>query len=526
MKNKFAILFVIILLALSLGLGGFSQDEEITLTTEVGEVLPDGFELRLVCAQRICGLQFEVEYDSSSLELATEEPAFEGVYVTRDSFYEGRIICTLADPQRAAQSLVKLRFEILNESGDMSVKFKNIKVSVARSDGSEDGVKYITEAIKDHEYSYTPTLSSETGCKSVIVMAYKSESDREKLKNGREYVAKSRSDGTYYVSNVDVQRPFFKVDALAEDEKASVVLSRSKGKLSFSGTTRITITVIAQNGEREEYKLEIGLEKCEHKYVKIAGSEIPPTCTEDGSYMEKCEVCKSITEHIVESTGHEYKSERHDATCVQGGYVLNKCEKCADEYRTEEVQALGHKMKLISGVEECMSRGKHVFECSECGAKEEKAGEYEVYRVEPTCTTSGFNNRKCLVCGEVHTDMVINPKGHVFLTINTVAPTCTLKGYVVEECQMCGHTAKNELYDPDKDNHNFSRWHKSENGDRERVCLECGLVQHEPSESTPATTPDKSENTTLWIMVVILSTVVVLLLIVIVIVGKRKRKTK
>jgi hypothetical protein len=122
--------------------------------------------------------------------------------------------------------------------------------------------------------------------------------------------------------------------------------------------------------------------------------------------------------------------------------------------------------------------------------------------------------------------MVINPKGHVFLTINTVAPTCTLKGYVVEECQMCGYTAKNELCDPDKDNHNFSRWHESENGDRERVCLECGLVQHEPSESTPATTPYKSENTTLWIMVVILSTVVVLLLIVIVIVAKRKRKTK
>ena len=526
MKNKFAILFVIILLALSLGLGGFSQDEEITLTTEVGEVVPDGFELTLVCAQRICGLQFEVEYDSSSLDLVAQVPAFEGVYVTRDSFYEGRIICTLADPQRAAQSLVKLRFEILNESGDMSVTFKNIKVSVARSDGSEDGVKYITEAIKDHEYSYTPTLSSETGCKSVIVRAYKSESDREKLKNGREYVAKSRSDGTYYVSNVDAQRPFFKVDALAEDEKASVLISHSTGKLSFSGTTRITITVIAQNGEREEYKLEIGLEKCEHKYVKIAGSEIPPTCTEDGSYMEKCEVCKSITEHIVESTGHEYKSERHDATCTEGGYVLNKCEKCADEYRTEEVQALGHDMKLISGVEECMSRGKHVFECSECGVKEEKAGEYEVYRVEPTCTTSGFNNRKCLVCGEIHTDMVINPKGHVFLTINTVAPTCTLKGYVVEECQMCGHTTKNELCDPDKDNHNFSQWHKSENGDRERVCLECGLVQHEPSESTPATTPDKSENSALWIMVVILSTVVVLLLIVIVIVAKRKRKTK
>ena len=526
MKNKFAILFVIILLALSLGLGGFSQDEEITLTTEVDEVVPDGFELTLVCAQRICGLQFDVEYDSSSLELVAQEPTFEGVYVTRDSFYEGRIICTLADPQRAAQSLVKLRFEILDESGDMSVTFKNIKVSVARSDGSEDGVKYITEAIKDHEYSYTPTLSSETECKSVIVRAYKSESDREKLKNGREYVAKKRSDGTYYVSNVDAQRPFFKVDALAEDEKASVVLSHSKGKLSFSGTTRITITVIAQNGEREEYKLTVGLEKCEHKYVKIAGSEIPPTCTEDGSYMEKCEVCKSITEHIVESTGHEYKSELRDATCVQGGYVLNKCEKCADEYRTEEVQALGHKMKLISGVEECKGSGDHLFECTVCKEQEHRAGEYENHNVDPTCEATGYKGRKCLVCDNILMDQHIDQLGHEYLTTEIVESTCTTRGYVRKDCQRCGMYKTQTLDALDRTNHIFDAWHRTENGDRERVCLECGLVQHEPSESTPATTPDKSENTTLWIMVVILSTVVVLLLIVIVIVGKRKRETK
>ena len=101
-------------------------------------------------------------------------------------------------------------------------------------------------------------------------------------------------------------------------------------------------------------------------------------------------------------------------------------------------------------------------------------------KVEPTCTTPGFNARVCADCGfgNVATGSYYKELGHDFsVFVETVAPTCTEKGYDIYKCDACEETTKTNFKDELK--------HVNVHGDKftgacndtedERICVRCGL---------------------------------------------------
>lgn len=95
------------------------------------------------------------------------------------------------------------------------------------------------------------------------------------------------------------------------------------------------------------------------KDTPVTENEIPPTCTEDGSYetVVYCSDCgaemsrKKVT---VPAIGHNYKPISTVApNCLNDGYTIYKCENCGDTYNSDFVEKLPH--NFVNGV------------CSQCG---------------------------------------------------------------------------------------------------------------------------------------------------------------
>ena len=109
-----------------------------------------------------------------------------------------------------------------------------------------------------------------------------------------------------------------------------------------------------------------------------------PTCTENGwNAHSKCSRCYYSTKNIIPATGHKlvYNAPKA-ATCSEPGWVGHyTCENC--DYTTyQEVPALEHSYKVV-------------------------------IVSEPTCTTIGYSEQQCTVCGEVEDDLnVLTATGH------------------------------------------------------------------------------------------------------------------
>lgn len=95
------------------------------------------------------------------------------------------------------------------------------------------------------------------------------------------------------------------------------------------------------------------------KDAPVTENEIPPICTEDGSYetVVYCSDCgaemsrKKVT---VPAIGHNYKPISTVApNCLNDGYTIYKCENCGDTYNSDFVEKLPH--NFVNGV------------CSQCG---------------------------------------------------------------------------------------------------------------------------------------------------------------
>ena len=68
---------------------------------------------------------------------------------------------------------------------------------------------------------------------------------------------------------------------------------------------------------------------------------------------------------------------------------------------------------------------------------------WDVNRMEPTCTENGFETSYCLICGETKTD-ILPATGHTWVE-STVEPTCTEQGYTLLTCSACGETEKKDF---------------------------------------------------------------------------------
>lgn len=119
---------------------------------------------------------------------------------------------------------------------------------------------------------------------------------------------------------------------------------------------------------------------------------------------------------------HTYTDEIIPASCVARGYTIHRC-TCGYEYKDNYTSLAEHKYTQKT-------------------------------TKEPTCTTPGYIEEVCSVCGDKKTNS-IPAKGHTFgKWIEKTPPTCTVAGKKIRQCSECGYveeemiTAKGHQWSP------------------------------------------------------------------------------
>ena len=112
----------------------------------------------------------------------------------------------------------------------------------------------------------------------------------------------------------------------------------------------------------------------------------------------------SIWSH--QSGEHVYEDRIIEPTCTEQGYTIHTCTICGESYKTDFVDALGHRF-----------------------------GEWTI-DVEATCHNAGSKHRSC-DCGEVATEEIAQLQ-HEFVSEVVKEPSCTAEGERLYECALCG----------------------------------------------------------------------------------------
>ena len=156
------------------------------------------------------------------------------------------------------------------------------------------------------------------------------------------------------------------VSATANDEKATVVIENPA--LVAGGTTEVTITVTAENGETRVYTITVTRE-APHSHTTTTVPGYAASCTEpgltDGQY---CDVCDTwlVEQTEIPILGHSYDAVVTAPTCTEKGYTTHTCH-CGDSYVDSEVAAAGHKYKSVVTAPTEKDKGYTTHTCEVCG---------------------------------------------------------------------------------------------------------------------------------------------------------------
>lgn len=227
------------------------------------------------------------------------------------------------------------------------------------------------------------------------------------------------------------------------------------------------------------------------------------------------------------SHSHNYSELSINPTCTEKGYTTYTCE-CGETYSDNFIDPLGHNFSEWKTVKESTNTLDGLKEriCDSCSYKEEEiiprlihVHNYSQNIIKPTCTNAGYTNNIC-ECGDNYIDSYVEKIPHEYFT-EIIDPTCTSKGYTIYTCKNCDykyisdyldmldHNYYKEIIDPtctskgytvyscincdyiyqdnytNKISHTFGEWYiineptVFKDGERERVCNSCGLVETE-----------------------------------------------
>jgi len=146
---------------------------------------------------------------------------------------------------------------------------------------------------------------------------------------------------------------------------------------------------------------------------------------------------------------HSYRTKVVKATCIAKGYTIHRCD-CGYEYRDTYTDLVDHNFNVVE-------------------------------RVDPTCTTSGYEKKACEICGENIT-VTLPALDHQFTHwIESKHPTCTEDGESQRQCTRCGYT---ETRVEPKTEHCFEGIIKNQDGSFTSYCKHCGIGKNESNDST------------------------------------------
>ena len=198
-----------------------------------------------------------------------------------------------------------------------------------------------------------------------------------------------------------------------------------------------------------------GSTACNHNYEGEIAT--PAQCETSGVFTYTCTLCGDTYDETITATGHNYKCEVVDATCLQDGYTLFTCSNCDDSYRTHIVPSSGHNEEIVVIKEAtCITSGLVTHKCTEpgCGYSYDESIEldYEnghvwansrdiVFKVEEMCNGATIDAR-CILCQtETELKIVSNISEHDWeLNTRTEAYTpvsCIQDGVNTYYCNTC-----------------------------------------------------------------------------------------
>lgn len=218
----------------------------------------------------------------------------------------------------------------------------------------------------------------------------------------------------------------------------------------------------------------------EHDYRYI--ETVKPTCTELGYERWQCNTCGSLEKkNYVQTSGHTYKTQTiREATCRQGGLVLEICTKCGD-FNEKTTPTAGHHYHDTVVNATCINAGYILHSCDICGESYiTNTTPYAPHNFKeivknPTCTDGGYTTHICETCHMSYTDNYKDALGHSWdKGHNVTDATCDGEGVIEYNCLNCnekmikaesakGHTPG-----------------KSATCTEPQTCVECGAILELP----------------------------------------------
>ncbi|MBO5295551.1 MAG: hypothetical protein J6B71_09965, partial [Clostridia bacterium] len=263
---------------------------------------------------------------------------------------------------------------------------------------------------------------------------------------------------------------------------------------NLGGTATIRIPYTLSAGQNPEqivvwYISEGKLEAIEATYSEDAGGNGYVTFTTTHfSYYAPAEL---TPEQYCATFGHSDELYTVAPTCFEGGYVI--CKHCGKQI--SYTAPMGHNWQSSVTTETgCGTNGVMHFECGVCDAEYDSVipatGHYYVLHdyQGATCQASGHETHRCIYCEDSYTISLPQVSHNHVSTV--IAPTCTTAGYTQKTCTVCGDTIISNSVSPK--GHTFaSGWNAAEEGHC-HVCTVCGerdaLAAHTPGAAATETT--------------------------------------
>lgn len=272
--------------------------------------------------------------------------------------------------------------------------------------------------------------------------------------------------------------------------------------------------------------------KTDHTYGKWKITR-EPTCTKEGQRVRTCKICGHKQTKTIEKEPHDYGkwTVTKEPTCTAKGSRTRKCRVCGHK-ETQVMDKLPHDYGewIVDKEASCTEEGMSHRTCQTCGYVQEKVIEklphdYKWEVVEKaTDHSSGIRHQVCQVCGHTEPDVSYDPKGTLRRgdrgdDVRQVQQQLADQGYLtakgvdgifgggMEKAIM--QFQKDQNLTPDgvawpqtikRLNHDFSPWTldkpltRTSDGERVRVCKDCGLEQRETIKAGVIQNRDRGDN--------------------------------
>ena len=175
----------------------------------------------------------------------------------------------------------------------------------------------------------------------------------------------------------------------------------------------------------------------EHDWIQV--NYDAPNCSQYGSILYACSVCRLTRDEKIDPIGHTYSEEWsygseyhwHDSTCCTGN-------------RTEKIKHTWDE-GVVTTLPTCTENGVRTLSCTVCEAKKEESirkngNEHswseEVTVTPPTCVERGYTTHTCERCGDTYKDNYTDTVAHTY-TDAVTNPTCVTQGYTTHTCTVC-----------------------------------------------------------------------------------------